>query len=115
MMTMNGHEAAALELAAMRRAWRDLAVRWGLTLDERRALLPHGGEQLPSPPADTETRMRIMIEIGYRVRFETPAELDDWLRTPLEMWKWNSPLDMMSGSISDLRRIRQFVEMGTTA
>ena len=112
---LNETDAAVVELAAMMTAWRDLAVRWGLTWHERRALLPKGGDELASPPADTETRMRIMIEIGYRVRFDTPAELDDWLRTPTQTWKWNSPLEVMSGPLADLRRFRQFVGTGVVA
>jgi hypothetical protein len=105
---MNGNEAAAIELGAMRTAWGDLATRWDLGWHERRALLPAGGQDADTPPHDTERRMRLLIEVGHRLRFDDDDELRDWLRTPSELW--NSPLEIMSGAIGDLRRFRQFVE-----
>lgn len=105
-------DAAALELAAMTGAWRDLALRWDLTYRERRMLLPAGGEDAEAPPQDTERRMRICLEIGHRIRFDTDEELFEWLREPSELWAWHSPLEVMSGTVADLRRFRWFVEMG---
>ncbi|GEM72845.1 MAG: hypothetical protein GY736_08875 [Sphingomonas sp.] len=112
---LNGTEASAIETMEMIKAWRELAVRWELTWHERVALLPCGGEDTFSPPQDTERRMRILIEVGYRLRFEDDATLCEWLRTPTEMWNWHSPLEVMSASLPDLRRFRAFVELGLGA
>lgn len=109
---LNGNEASAIEVMAMRTAWCDLAIRWELTWQERRMLLPTGGEDLEQPPANTERRMRLLIEIGHRLRFEDDATLCEWLRMPSELWYWYSPLEVMGGSLPDLRRLRQFVELG---
>lgn len=107
-----GSDVATIELMAMQSAWRDLTLRWELTWQERKALLPTGGEDLPQPPVDTERRMRILIEIGYRIRFDDDDELQDWLRMPSELLNWHSPIEAMSSPLPDLRRFRQFVEMG---
>ena len=40
-------------------------------------LFPAGGEDLANLPADTEARMRILIEIGYRLRRKGLAGLDE--------------------------------------
>ncbi len=109
---MNGSEAAAVDMMAMRRAWCDLAVSWELTWQERRMLLPAGGEDQQAPPEDTERRMRILIEIGHRLRFENDLAMCEWLRMPSELWFWYSPLEVMSGPLPDLRRLRQFIELG---
>ena len=106
------YDASAAELVAMRNAWRDLAVRWKLTWQERRALLPEEGEDGLALPIDTEARMRILIEIGYRLRFEDDGEMCDWLRAPSRMWHWYSPIEVMSGEIGDLRQFRRRVEQG---
>ncbi len=111
---LNGTDVPAVELTAMRAAWRDLAINWELTWRERRALLPAGGEDRSDPPLDTEHRMRILIEIGHRVRIYDET-LSDWLRTPSELWNWSSPLEVMSGSLPDLRRFRVFVELALGA
>lgn len=107
-----GSDVATVELMAMRTAWQDLSLRWELTWQERRALLPAGGEDAEQPPMDTERRMRILIEIGYRIRFDDDDDLQEWLRMPTELLNWYSPLEAMSGQLPDLRRFRQFVEMG---
>ena len=111
-MNIDMKEAARVELATMTGAWRDLAARWDLVWRERRMLFPAGGEELAEPPGDTETRMRIMVEIGYRLPFDTAGEIRDWLREPTELWAWHSPLEVMAGRLSDLRRFRCFVEQG---
>lgn len=87
---------AAAELRAMASAWRALERRWGLSPVERRALLPEGGEDAPNPPRGTETRMRILIEVGYRIGLPEDL-LHDWLRTPTPTLGWLTPLDAMSG------------------
>jgi hypothetical protein len=108
-MTME--DLAAMELRTMRSAWRALARRWDLTARERAALLPSGGEEDESPPCDTETRMRILIEIGYRIGLPE-ARLHEWLRTGYATLHWRSPLDAMSGPIADLRGFRRLVDLG---
>lgn len=110
-MTINGMNAAAIEEMAMRAAWRSLAIRWELTWSERCALFPAGGEDRIAPPADTERRMRILIEVGHRLNLDE-IELCEWLRQPSELWNWYSPLEVMSGSLPDLRRFRAFIEQG---
>lgn len=112
---MNGKDdLAAIELRAMRSAWQALATRWGLTLRERTELLPAGGEDADSPPQDTEMRMRILIEIGYRIGLKEP-DLRDWLRAPMITLGWLAPFDAMSGTIADLRGIRRLVEAGCSS
>lgn len=108
---MDTKDIAALELRTMRSAWRALARRWELTAAERRELLPAGGEDEDFPPRDTETRMRIMIEVGYRIGLPTDL-LHDWLRTASPVLGWLSPLDAMAGSLADLRGFRRIVELG---
>jgi len=112
---INGKEAAVIDDMAMRSAWRDLAINWELDWRERRMLVPAGGEDEPFPPADTERRMRILIEIGHRLRFDDDATLCEWLRMPTELWYWYSPLEVMGGPLPDLRRMRQFIEEGLGA
>lgn len=111
-MLMEGTETARIELAAMTGAWRRLDARWDLAWRERRALFPKGGEDAGDPCGDTETRMRILIEIGYRLRFNCDEDEREWLRRPLEMLGWHSPMEVMSGALGDLRRFRAFVEQG---
>lgn len=108
---MNGNDVAAVEVMAMQAAWRGLAINWELSWGERRALFPAGGEELVHPPVDTERRMRILIEVGHRLTLDD-TELCDWLRCPSELWNWYSPLEVMSGSLPELRRFRAFVEQG---
>ncbi|WP_192930027.1 antitoxin Xre/MbcA/ParS toxin-binding domain-containing protein [Sphingomonas sp. NIC1] len=55
--------------------------------------------------------MRIMIEVGYRIRL-AECLLHDWLRTPTPDLGWLTPLDAMSGTLADLRGFRRIVEMG---
>lgn len=112
---LNGSEVAVIELIAIKSAWRDLAIGWELTWQERKALLPEGGEDAPHPPPDTEHRMRILLEIGYRLRFENDAAMQEWLREPSECLNYYSPLEAMSGSLTELRRFRRFVEAGLGA
>ena len=108
---MDGRDLAALELRLMRQAWRTLERRWDLSPAERRALLPMGGEDDEGPPQDTEARMRLMIEIGYRVSM--PEDLvRDWLRTPVPALGWLAPIDAMAGTRADLRGIRDLVGRG---
>lgn len=103
---------AGIELAAMTGAWRSLDMRWGLTWRERRALFPKGGEDTADPCEDTETRMRVLVEIGHRLRFDDGDDERDWLRRPMEMLGWHAPIEVMSGALGDLRRFRAFVEQG---
>lgn len=104
-------ELAALELRSMRAAWRTLMRDWDVTPTERRALLPEGGEEDAAPPRDTETRMRLLVEVGYRVRLEGWT-LYDWLRTPTPVLRWLTPLDAMSGTLAQLRGVRSLVDRG---
>ena len=108
---MTDDDLAAVELRTMLSAWRALATRWDLTWRERAELLPAGGEESENPPRDTEARMRILIEIGYRISLPD-SELHDWLRTATQALGWLSPLDLMSGSMGDLRSIRHLVNVG---
>lgn len=108
---MKNDECAADELRALQAAWRTLERRWNLCPVEARRLLPAAGEDREHPPLDTETRMRILIEIGYRVEFDVPL-LRDWLRTSSATLRWLTPLDAMSGTIADLRGVRRLVEAG---
>lgn len=102
---------AAIELHTMRQAWRALERRWDLTPRERRELLPAGGLDDADPPRDTETRMRILIEVGHRIGLPG-TELHDWLRTPVRYLGWLTPLDVMSGGLGDLRGFRELIERG---
>ena len=111
-MLVEGRDAARDELAAMTGAWRGLDARWDLTWRERRMLFPRGGEDGAAPCADTETRMRVLIEIGYRLRFDDDGDEQEWLRRPIEMLGWHAPIEVMSGTLADLRRFRAFVEQG---
>ena len=111
-MLSEGLDVGRAELVAMAGAWRSLGARWDLTWMERRALFPRGDECAASPCSDTETRMRVLIEIGYRVRFDEDSQEQEWLRRPTEMLGWYSPLEVMSGTLADLRRFRAFVEQG---
>ena len=108
---MTNDELAVVELRTMRAAWLWLARRWELTARERAALFPSGGEDLRNPPGDTETRMRILIEIGHRIGLPQRL-LHDWLRTPSPTLGWLTPLDVMSGKLADLRGIRRIIELG---
>lgn len=110
MDVIDGEGFRTAELRAMISAWRALVVRWELTWSERRALLPEGGDDLPRPPADTETRMRILVEIGYRLRFDEDHGFVEWLRQPTSDWGWIAPLDVMGGSLADLRRVRRLAD-----
>ena len=104
-------ECAATELRVMGSAWRALDRRWDLSPVERRRLFPDGGEDDAAPPRDTETRMRILIEIGYRIGL-AECLLHDWLRMPTPTLGWLSPLDAMSGPLADLRGVRDLVDRG---
>lgn len=108
---MTDDDLAATELRTMITAWRALDRRWDLSPVERRRLLPEGGEDGAAPPRDTETRMRILIEVGYRIGL-AECLLHDWLRTPDVTLGWLSPLDAMSGPLADLRGVRRLVELG---
>ena len=111
-MLMEGTETARIEHAAMTGAWRSLDARWALAWRERRALFPKGGEDAADPCEDTETRMRVLVEIGHRLRFDDDEEEREWLRRPMEMLGWHAPIEIMSGALGDLRRFRAFVEQG---
>lgn len=108
---MKHDELAALELRSMHSAWSALERRWNLVPGERRALLPAGGVEDHAPPRDTETRMRILIEIGYRIGMPE-CMLDDWLRTASPTLGYLTPLEVMSGSLAELRGLRRLVEQG---
>jgi hypothetical protein len=108
---MDMNEISARELRAMQGAWRAVRASWDLSDREVRDLLPQGGESISSPPHDTELRMRLMIEISYRL----PSGIDDrgeWLRMPTERLGWLSPLDVMASDIRDLRVMRRMLEAG---
>ena len=108
---MEDTKAAAFELHTMRRAFRNLANRWGLSSRELAELLPAGGREDIDPPLDTETRMRILIEVNYRIGMADEG-LEEWLRTSSRTLRGLSPLDAMSGSLGDLRGIRAIVDRG---
>lgn len=108
---MDTKDIAALELRTMRSAWRALARRWGLSSAECRELLPAGGEDEDFPPRDTETRMRIMIEINYRITMPEDV-VWEWLRTSLHDLGYLTPLDVLGGTLADLRGFRRIVELG---
>ncbi len=108
-------DAAGAELKAVQAAWKSLAIRWELTWSEKTELLPQGLEDTSSPPLDTEHRMRILVEIGYRLDFADDAELCDWLRCPSALSNFYTPLELMTGGIADLRRFRLLVEQGGAA
>lgn len=108
---MDMEEAARIEMRAMRSAWRTLCARWQLSDREIRELLPSGGFDEDAPPSDTERRMRLLIEISYRL----PAGVDDiydWLRTGTPAFAWHSPLEAMGLSVGSLRGVRLAVEEG---
>ena len=107
---MHMDEINARELRVMLTAWRALSARWGLDFAERRALFPDGGEEDGAPPADTERRMRILIEIGHRLRFDG-NHLREWLREPSHQYCWLSPLQAMA-DLPHLRHIRKLAEAG---
>lgn len=108
---MTNEDIAATELRIMITAWEALERRWDLSPVERRGLLPAGGEDEAAPPRDTETRMRILIEVGYRIGL-ADCLLDDWLRTSSPTLGGLTPLEAMSGSLGELRGVRRLVEMG---
>jgi hypothetical protein len=108
---MERMDFAAIELRTMRQAWRALEGRWELTWRECRELLPAGGADDENPPRDTETRMRILIQVGHRVGIPGP-KLHDWLRSPVATLGWLTPLDVMSGGLGELRGFRALVEQG---
>ena len=108
-------DAAATELQAMRGAWRALRREWELSGTEV-AFLLHGRDPEGSRlDAATETRLRILIEIGYRLERGVDDDLCDRLRTPTPAFGWLSPLDAMAGSLADLRGVRTVVEAGIWA
>lgn len=109
---LNGTVCAAIELRALISAWRVLVIEWELTWSERRALLPAGGDELDRPPEDTERRMRLLVEIGYRLRVDEGEDLVGWLRRPSRKWGWVAPLDVMGASLADLRRMRRLADEG---
>jgi hypothetical protein len=108
---MERTDFAALELHTLRKAWFALQRRWELTPRETQALLPAGGADDADPPGDTETRMRILIEVGYRIGLPG-TEIHDWLRTASKTLGWLTPLDVMSAGLGDLRGLRSLVERG---
>lgn len=107
---METEDLAGQELRAMRAAWRAVAERWELDPCERGALLPQGGEGAENPPVDTETRMRLLIEIGQWIPYEG-QRLQEWLHDPRSDCFWLTPLEAMS-DLAQLRRLRRMVEMG---
>ena len=109
---MNGSQASAMEMKVMCTAWRSLAEDWALTWEERRLLLPAGGEHDVAVPADTETRMRLLLEVARGLRLPLDEEAIEWLRAPCAVLRWRSPLDVMSSSLAELRYFRRLVEAG---
>ena len=104
--------AAAAELRAMRGAWMALRNEWGLSGLEVARLLQGRDADAARLDAATETRLRILIEIGYRIPTGIDDDLHDRLRTGTPAFGWLSPLEAMSGSIGDLRGVRAVVEAG---
>jgi hypothetical protein len=99
------------ELRAMRASWQALARRWELTRGELRALLPSGGEDRPSPPEDTERRMRLMLAISHRLPFRDDAdEMRAWPRTPLDAFGGLCPLDLMADGPRGMAPLRRYAE-----
>ena len=107
---MNMDELCALELNSMRAAWRRLIERWELGPAEIGALLPEGGEDTGSPPADTERRMRFLIATGQGLGLHG-RRLSEWLRDPRADLFFLSPIEAMA-DLRHLRRIRGMVEAG---
>jgi hypothetical protein len=103
-------ELSAIELRSMRAAWRALAERWKLSPTEIGTLLPEGGEWWDHPPADTERRMRILIEVGHGVGMHG-QRLSEWLRDPRPDLFFLSPIEAMS-DLRHLRRVRDLVVAG---
>ncbi|MGY2733587.1 hypothetical protein [Sphingomonas sp. UYP23] len=107
-MTME--EIGALELRSMRAAWRALAERWELAPVEIGMLLPEGGEGWDNPPADTERRMRLLIDVGHGVGLHG-RHLSEWLRDPRQDMFFLSPIEAMS-DLGHLRHICRMVAAG---
>ena len=108
----DGEFCAAVELRAMASAWHAMAGGWDLTWGERQELFPKGGDDLPEPPADTERRMRILLEIGYRLRFDEADALVNWLRRPIPGLGYQSPIELMGGPLANLRLVRRLADEG---
>ncbi|NJR80064.1 hypothetical protein [Sphingomonas corticis] len=109
---MDQGEAAAAELRMMRRAWNALRAQW--RLDRREVLeLLRGAEGAGTLSAATETRMRLLVEIGYRLcAADGDDDLRDRLRRPTAAFGWLSPLEAMSGGTGELRAVRVALETG---
>lgn len=103
--------AAAADLGVMQSAWRALRDDWGLSEREIDDLLPAGGSGRARPPRDTEARMRLLVQINNRVGLDDHA-LRDALRLASPALGWLTPLEAMAGGIGDLRRVRDYADMG---
>ena len=108
---MHDEDPAGAELRSMLSAWRALARDWDLEWFDIRALFPDGSDKLAQPTAPTEQRMRVLIEIGHRLRFDDEGDLRDWLRQPTKALGWLAPLDIMAGPLPQLRSFRRMVEL----
>lgn len=107
---MSGGGSDGVEVRAMRDAWATLREEWGLDQGETRALL-QGDDGGVTLDGTVETRMRILLAIGYRL--ETEEDLDAFrarLRRPTSVFGWFSPLAAMSGPIGRLRAVRSAIE-----
>ena len=109
---MTAQEASAIDMMALAGAFRTLVADWDLDWRECRALLPSYREDMRPPTPDGERRMRMLVEIGHRLGFEDVEEKRDWLREPSPFWLWRTPLEVMGGTVADLRCFRDHVERG---
>ncbi|WCT72618.1 hypothetical protein PQ455_13375 [Sphingomonas naphthae] len=99
------------ELKTMRSSWQALARRWEFTGRELAQLLPEGGWDTPSPPADTERRMRLMLSVDYRLPFGSGSyELSSWARTPIDELDLFTPIELIAAGPPHIRALRDFVE-----
>lgn len=110
-MTMLDVDEATVELRAMQAAWRGLRSHWQLSEREVEELLPDGCGEHGNPNSGTETRMRLLLEISYRLPHRTDA-VSDWLRLATPQFGWLTPLEAMSSGLPELRQVRRIVEQG---
>jgi len=97
------------ELRIMRANWFALARGWELQPHEVSLLLPERGEDTPSPPRDTEHRMRLMLAISHRLPFGARGdEYRAWPRTPLFEFGGLTPLDIMSEGTAQMAALSRY-------
>jgi hypothetical protein len=101
-----------VERPTLRKAWNGFARALGVAWLERRMVLLQGGEHAAVPPMDTDRRMRLLVEVGYRLGARSAAELYDWLRRLVPAFGWYSPLEVVSGPLEELVLYRTIVGDG---